>query len=148
MSEQNQQDPDNVLAYVEDSIETIETLENENKELKEKLAQLQEKNVELEKVASEQNDDTDDTGSILDEEKVNSMLDELQKLAFIDKDGSEQLKNLVYEDPQNIIDVVTKVATISLEATPSGQSVNKISDNHDNSDPHGWKEFFAIKPVV
>lgn len=131
--------PKEILSYVDDSIKTITTLEQEKKALQTRIEALESDNIKLEKVAS--------TRFTFDSESLDVVLNDLTKLAFINDSGKEQLTELIADDPNVILGVITKMAQITLSAPSSGAGITKLSaDRTPDEDPHGWLDFFNTVP--
>jgi regulator of replication initiation timing len=148
-SNNSQVDDQEVVNFVESSMQDIARLEQENEELKsanqklaEEKAALESDNVRLEKVAAESCDSKKRKKKKPEysKEAVNKTLDKLADLSYINANDKNDLAEVLVSDPDKIFDLVCKVAEVSV-MSPDGAGIDKIPSNviHD-TDPHGWGE--------
>jgi chorismate mutase len=116
---------------LDDMVQTISSLEVQ-------VIQLTSEKSALVKAAS---------SSKLDEQKLAATLDDLERLAFINSSGREELKSYLQEDANNVLGVISKIASLALEAPSIGGGVKRISTtcDIDERDPYGWGDFLSTK---
>jgi chromosome segregation ATPase len=117
------------LDYIETSTKALQSLEEEKNELQTKLAELKEEKVILEKVASQ---------PTFDKEKLDKALSVLAENRMLDPDYKEKVASIVEENPERILDLITKIANSSA-AYESGRSISKTEPDI-GSDLDGWSE--------
>ena len=113
------------LDYIENSSKALQSLEEEKNNLQTKLAELKEEKVILEKVASQ---------PTFNPEKLNSTLELLAERRMIDPEYKEKVAAIVEENPERILELMTKMANTSYE---SGRSIDR-TEPHSETDPDGW----------
>ena len=120
-----------VLDYVESSLDQINSLVEENEGLQNKVAELEEEKVRLEKVASE----TGDCG--FSEEAIENTVHKLTELSYISPVYSEKVASQIKEDPAKILDLLSTISEASLSS--SGVEVGQEFSAGDE-DPDGWTQ--------
>ena len=115
------------LEYIEDSLTTIEGLEKDKEELTAKVAELTGEKVRLEKVASES----------LSSERVESVVERLVKLAYINPLYADQVSEKINSDPNVVLDLLEKISEASVALPSSGRGIAKEGSEQE-PDPDGW----------
>lgn len=113
------------LDYIENSSKALQSLEKEKNSLQTKLAEAKEEKVILEKVASQ---------PTFNPEKLNSTLSLLAERRMIDPEYKEKVAAIVEENPERILELITKMANTS---HASGRSIDRVEPNNE-TDPDGW----------
>lgn len=113
------------LDYIENSSKALQSLEEEKNSLQTKLAEAKEEKVILEKVASQ---------PTFNPEKLNSTLSLLAEKRMIDPEYKEKVAAIVEENPERILELITKMANTS---HASGRSIDR-AEPHNETDPDGW----------
>ena len=120
-----------VLDYVESSLEEISALTEENETLQNKVAELQEEKVRLEKVASE------DCDCGFSDEAINGAVNKLTELSYISPVYSEKVASQIREDPAKVLDLLSTISEASL--SNSGVEVGQEFSAGDE-DLDGWTQ--------
>ena len=120
-----------VLDYVESSLEQINSLVEENEQLQNKVAELDEEKIRLEKVAAE----NCDCG--FSEDAIDNTVSKLTELSYISPVYSEKVASQIKEDPEKILDLLTTISEASL--SNSGVEVGQEFSAGDE-DPDGWTQ--------
>lgn len=128
-----------VVDYVVQSLEEISQLKEANQKLSEQLAVQSAEKVELEKVAS-----AAPAPFEVDLTSMDQAFNTLQKVAFIDKQASIELKDLLSSDLNLVFPFIERLAFEKAAAQSLGDSVNLTSSDEISEDPYGWKE--ALSP--
>ena len=113
------------LDYIESSSKALKTLEDQRDELQTKLAELKEEKVILEKVAST---------PTFSKEKLDKTIGLLATQNLVDPDYTEKVASMIEEDPEKILDLLTKLASVSYK---SGTSIEK-EERDSSEDEDGW----------
>ena len=127
-------DEKETLDFIEQSLGTIQELESKNKELTAKVAELQEANVTLEKVAADSK--VSDNPS-LPAERIKEVVDGLVKLSYINPLYADQVTEKIASDPTVVLDLLEKISEASVALPSSGRGIAKEA-SEDDVDPDGW----------
>ena len=122
-----------VLDYVESSLEQLNSLVEENEGLQNKVAELDEERIRLEKVASE----IMNTGCGFSDEAIDDTVNKLTELSYISPVYSEKVASQIKEDPAKVLDLLNTISEASL--SNSGVEVGQEFSAGDE-DPDGWTQ--------
>lgn len=117
----------------------LESLEEVKKAYSE-AQQLQNRVVELEKVASEQPTGTEP----IDSDLVNQTVRNLVASSFLNAEHSEKLASEIHRDPAIALRLVQRFIEISTPPFSEGQGVEKsASEETKQDDPDGWSRLIS-----
>jgi hypothetical protein len=117
----------------------LESLEEVKKAYSE-AQQLQNRVVELEKVASEHTTVT----ATIDADLVNQTVRNLVASSFLNAEYSEKLASEIQRDPAIALRLVQRFIEISTPAFSEGQGVEKLaSEETKQDDPDGWSRLIS-----
>ena len=123
-------DQQEVLSYIEDSLQTISTLEKEKEDISKQAEQLQGEKVKLEKVASDQ------SLYSFSNEKVDNTVNTLLTFNIINKQASENIKSKLKNEPDYSLDLIMDLIK-QAASYDEGTAVDN-SNFTAKTDPHGW----------